>query len=101
MILIWCYQMTGKTIAEKILLAHNLSEKDSKPGDIINAKIDLIMSHFGTAKVSLDFNKIKPLEKRKVFDPQKIVVLFDHYNPAPTERWATIHDMIRKFVKTP
>ncbi|MBA7605142.1 2,3-dimethylmalate dehydratase large subunit [subsurface metagenome] len=91
--------MTGKTIAEKILLAHNLSENDSKPGDIINAKIDLVMSHFGTAKVSLDFNKIKPPKKRKVFDPNKIVILFDHYNPAPTERWAAIHDMIRKFVK--
>ena len=91
--------MTGKTIAEKILLAHNLSENNIKPGDIINAKIDLIMSHFGTAKVSLDFNKIKPLKKRKVFDPNKIVILFDHYNPAPTERWAAIHDMIRKFVK--
>jgi len=91
--------MTGKTIAEKILLDHNLSGNDIKPGSIINAKIDLIMSHFGTAKVSLDFNKIKSPKRRKVFDPNKIVVLFDHYNPAPNERWANIHDMIRKFVK--
>lgn len=91
--------MTGKTIAEKILSAHNLSGNDVEPGDIINAKIDLIMSHFGTAKVSLDFNKIRPSKKRKVFDPDKIVILFDHYNPAPTERWATVHQMIRKFVK--
>ncbi|MFX1278084.1 MAG: 3-isopropylmalate dehydratase large subunit [Promethearchaeota archaeon] len=91
--------MDGKTIAEKILSVHNISEYEVKPGNIINARIDLIMSHFGTAKVSLDFNKIKPSEKRKVFDPNKIVVLFDHYNPAPTERWATVHDMIRNFVK--
>ncbi len=91
--------MSGKTIAEKILSEHNLSESDIKPGNIINAKLDLVMSHFGTAKVALDFNKIKPARKRKVFDPNKIVILFDHYNPAPTERWAMIHDMIRKFVK--
>ncbi len=91
--------MSGKTIAEKILSEHNLSESDIKPGNIINAKLDLIMSHFGTAKVALDFNKIKPARKRKVFDPNRIVVLFDHYNPAPTERWAMIHDIIRKFVK--
>ena len=90
--------MNGKTIAEKILLAHNISEYEVRPGNIINAKIDLIMSHFGTAKVSLDFNKINP-QKRIVFDPNKIVVLFDHYNPAPNERWAAIHDMIRKFVR--
>jgi homoaconitate hydratase family protein len=91
--------MNGKTIAEKILLAHSLSEEDISPGRIINAKIDLVMSHFGTAKVSLDFNKITPSQKKKVFDPNKIVVLFDHYNPAPTERWAVIHNMIRNFVK--
>jgi len=90
--------MSGKTIAEKILSTHNISEYEVKPGNIITAKIDLIMSHFGTAKVSLDFNKLIP-SKRKVFAPNKIVVLFDHYNPAPTERWAAIHDMIRAFVK--
>ena len=60
--------MNGKTIAEKILSAHNVSEYDVSPGNIINAKVDLIMSHFGTAKVSLDFNKIKSLNKRKVFE---------------------------------
>jgi len=91
--------MNGKTIAEKILSTHNISEDDISPGKIISAKIDLVMSHFGTAKVSLDFNKIKPSQKRRVFDPNKIVVLFDHYNPAPTERWAAIHNMIRTFVK--
>ncbi|MFW9942888.1 MAG: 3-isopropylmalate dehydratase large subunit [Candidatus Thorarchaeota archaeon] len=91
--------MTGKTIAEKILLAHSLSGNEIKPDDIINAKIDLIMSHFGTAKVSSDFNKIRNPKKRIVFDPNKIVVIFDHYNPAPTERWAAIHNMIRNFVR--
>ncbi len=91
--------MAGRTIAEKILANHSLSGDDIKCGDIINAKIDLIMSHFGTGKVVLDFQKIKPSKNRKVFDCNKIVVLFDHYNPAPTERWAAVHDLIRKFVK--
>ena len=91
--------MSSQTIAEKILATHSLSGSDIKADDIINAKIDLIMSHIGTGKVVLDFQKIKPGKKRKVFDPNKIVVLFDHYNPAPTERWAAVHDLIRKFVK--
>jgi 3-isopropylmalate/(R)-2-methylmalate dehydratase large subunit len=91
--------MTGKTIAEKILAKHALSDEEIIPGNIINAKIDLIMSHFGTAKVYLDIRKIRPSKKRKVFDPEKIVVLFDHYNPPPTEKWAAVHDLIRKFVK--
>lgn len=91
--------MSGKTIAEKILASHSLSGTDFKPDDIINAKLDLIMSHIGTGKVVLDFNKIRPSKKRKIFDPSKIVVLFDHYVPAPSERWAAVHDLIRKFVK--
>ncbi|NHI94628.1 MAG: 3-isopropylmalate dehydratase large subunit [Candidatus Lokiarchaeota archaeon] len=92
--------MSGKTIAEKILGAHALpSKKDVKPGDFINAKIDLIMSHIGTAKVALDFGKIRPAKSRKVFDPNKIAVIFDHYVPAPSEKWAFAHDVIRKFVK--
>jgi len=91
--------VSGKTIAEKILAKHSLSDNPITPGEIIDAKIDLIMSHFGTGKVLVDFRKIRPSKKRKVFDPEKIVVLFDHYNPAPTEKWASVHDLIRKFVR--
>lgn len=91
--------MTGYTIAEKILATHSLSGQKLVPDDIIHANIDLIMSHFGTAKVVLDFSKVRPSKKRKVFDPNKIVILFDHYNPAPSEKWAAVHDLIRKFVK--
>ena len=91
--------MSGQTIAEKILAAHSLSDGEVKTGDIINARLDLVMSHIGTAKVLLDFNKIRPSKNRKVFDPNKIVVLFDHYVPAPSARWAGVHDLIRKFVK--
>ncbi|MHA1298425.1 MAG: 3-isopropylmalate dehydratase large subunit [Candidatus Helarchaeota archaeon] len=86
------------TIAEKILAAH--CDKDSvKPGDYITAKIDLIMSHIGTAKVAVDFGKIRPSKLRKVFDPEKIVVIFDHYVPPPNEKFAAAHGMIRNFVK--
>ncbi|MBD3255050.1 MAG: homoaconitate hydratase family protein [Candidatus Lokiarchaeota archaeon] len=87
------------TIAEKILSTHVIGDGEIVPENIINAKIDLIMSHFGTAKVLLDFRKIRPSKKRKVFDPSKIIILFDHYCPAPTEKWAAVHDLIRKFVK--
>ena len=80
--------MSGQTIAEKILAAHSISDSDIKTGEIINARLDLVMSHIGTGKVLMDFNKIRPSKKRKIFDPNKIVVLFDHYVPAPSERWA-------------
>ena len=60
--------MSGQTIAEKILAAHSLSDGDIKTGDIINARLDLVMSHIGTAKVVLDFNKIRPSKNRKVLN---------------------------------
>ncbi len=86
------------TIAEKILASH--CDKDIvKSGEFITAKIDLIMSHIGTAKVVIDFGKIRPSKVRRVFDPEKIVILFDHYVPAPNERWAMAHGLIRNFVK--
>ena len=91
--------MSGKTIAEKILAIHSLSDIDISPGNIINAKIDLILSHFGTARVVLDYGRIRPSNMRKVFDPSKIVILLDHYAPAPNEKMASAHDLIRKFVK--
>jgi 3-isopropylmalate/(R)-2-methylmalate dehydratase large subunit len=91
--------MSGKTIAEKILAAHSLSDIDISPGNIINAKIDLILSHFGTARVVLDYGRIRPSKLRKIFDPSKIVVILDHYAPAPNEKMASAHDLIRKFVK--
>ena len=51
--------MSGKTIAEKILGSHSISGEDVKPDEIIFADIDLIMSHFGTAKLILDFHSCK------------------------------------------
>jgi homoaconitate hydratase family protein len=36
----------------------------------------------------------------KVWDKEKIVILFDHFTPAPNERYAGIHKMIREFVRT-
>ena len=64
--------MSGQTIAEKILATHSISDVDIKPGEIINARLDLVMSHIGTAKVVMDFNKIRPSKKKKVFDSNKI-----------------------------
>jgi 3-isopropylmalate/(R)-2-methylmalate dehydratase large subunit len=91
--------MTGQTIAEKILAAHSLTEGKIKPGDFIDAKLDLVLSHIYTAKVAIDFRKIKPPKMRKVFDPNKIFVILDHISPPSNEKVAAAHDIIRKFVK--
>ena len=91
--------MTGQTIAEKILAAHSLTEDETKPGDFIDAKLDLVLSHIYTAKVAIDFRKIKPKRMRKVFNKNKIFVILDHISPPSNEKVAAAHDIIRKFVK--
>ena len=88
----------GMSIAEKILAVH--SDNDSvSPGQFITGNIDLILSHIGTGGVVRDFSKIRPKKFRKVFDPTKVAVIFDHFVPAPKARWAMAHSLIRKFVK--
>ena len=91
--------MVGKTIAEKILTNHSLSQNDVKPGDIINAKVDLIMALVLAANVILNFRKIRPASMRKVFDPNKVILNLCHYVPAPNEKMATAHKLFREFAK--
>ena len=85
------------TIAEKILASHSARETVT-PGEFVNAKIDLAMGHIALARVAANFMGF-PKEARKVWDPDKIVILEDHYAPAPNERWAMVHRLLRQFSK--
>ncbi len=66
------------TIFEKILLAH-CSELDIAVGDIVEVDIDRVMIHdFFTP---FCFQKFKEMEFPRVFDPDKIVLIYDHLIP--------------------
>jgi 3-isopropylmalate/(R)-2-methylmalate dehydratase large subunit len=84
-------------LTEKILAkAANL--KEVHPGEIINAKIDCAMVHDLTAPLTIDaFNEIGI---KKVWNPNKIVVIFDHCVPASSVEAAELHKKVRNFVKT-
>ncbi len=90
----------GKTIVEKIL-AKAAGLDSVKPGDIIEPKVDLCMSHENGALVINQFNEIyKPLNKEaKVFDSDKIAIIFDHRVPAESKKTATNHILERDFCK--
>lgn len=69
----------GMTITEKILAAHAGLESVS-PGDLINAKLDLIMANDITGPLAIkEFNKIGV---NQVFDKDKVVLIPDHFAPA-------------------
>lgn len=66
------------TITEKILAAHAGLEAVS-PGDLIKVKVDLALANDITAPLAIRvFNEIG---REKVFDPEKIALVADHFVP--------------------
>ncbi len=85
----------GQTISEKILAKHS-GQKKVYAGEFVDADIDLAMSHDNTVLVSTIFNEIGV---KKVWNPDKIVVVLDHRTPANTSKTAENHKIIREFIK--
>ncbi len=88
--------MTGpQTMAEK-MLARAAGRPRVTPGEIIDARVDVAMSHDNVALVQKQFRQIGI---PKVWDPDRIVVIYDHRAPADTELTARNHAEGRAFVK--
>jgi 3-isopropylmalate/(R)-2-methylmalate dehydratase large subunit len=84
------------TIAEKILSAHS-DKKQASAGDIVEASIDLLMVHEVLGSRILPI--LKEMAFRKVWDPDKVLVVNDHWAPASDINSAEIHRRNRTFVK--
>lgn len=85
----------GQTIAEKIL-ANKSGERAVRPGQIVNAKVDVAMSHENAALVKKHFEE---LGLPRVWDPERIVLLFDHRVPAESVKTAQGQREVRQFAK--
>lgn len=83
------------TMTEKILAAHaGLSEV--RPGQIINAKVDLVLANELSAIVAIEeLSKIKGA--KNVFDPHKIVIVPDHFTPNKDIQSAKVAKKVREF----
>ncbi len=85
----------GQTMAEKVF-----SAKAGRPvaaGEYVTAAVDRAMLHESFA---LSWMQLNAAGRTKVWDPQRVVVVLDHYVPANTERAATAHWLIRNAVQT-
>ena len=68
----------GMTMTQKILAAH-AGLDHVKAGDLIEAKLDLVMGNDITTPVAItQFDKTG---FTRVFDPEKIAIILDHYTP--------------------
>ena len=82
------------TLAEKILARASGRER-VWPDQIVVARVDLAMSHENADLVRKSFLEIG---LARVWDPSRIVIVFDHRIPAESERTATTQKAVREFV---
>lgn len=82
------------TLVEKILAAHAGKGKVS-PGDFLNVKVDVILANDITAPIAI--REFKRLGLERVFDPQKIVMVPDHFVPAKDIASAEQVKVMRQF----
>jgi len=82
-------------IIEKILA--KASGKDYvSPEEIVKANVDVAMAHDLTGPLTVE--SFRKIGAEKVWDNQRIVIVFDHLVPASSERSAELHSIMRKFV---
>lgn len=86
----------GMTITEKILAAH--AGLDSvKPGDLINAKLDVVLANDVTAPVAI--NEFEKVGAEGVFDKGKICLVPDHFAPNKDIKSAEQIKKVREFAR--
>jgi 3-isopropylmalate/(R)-2-methylmalate dehydratase large subunit len=68
----------GATITEKILTAHT-GVAEVNTGDLINAKIDIVMGH--DLSIPLAIDELERIGADKVFDRERIFLVPDHFTP--------------------
>ena len=86
----------GMTISEKILAAH-AGQEQVVPGEIINAKLDLVLANDVTGPVAIQ--EFAKLGVDKVFDPEKIALVADHFTPNKDIASAEQCKILRDFAK--
>ena len=86
----------GMTMTQKILAAH-AGLPSVKAGDLIEAKLDLVLGNDITTPVAVAAFDEAGLTK--VFDPEKIAIVLDHYTPCKDIKSAQLCDTARKFAQ--
>lgn len=86
----------GMTITEKILAAHAGME-EVRPGQLIQARVDIALANDITVPLALE--PFRQAGGTKVFDPERVVVVLDHFNPAKDIASAQMLSAARKFAR--
>jgi 3-isopropylmalate/(R)-2-methylmalate dehydratase large subunit len=82
------------TITEKILAAH-AGKKKVLPGELINAKVDLILANDITAPIAI--SEFKKIGASTVFNKDRIALIPDHFVPQKDIKAAEQCKMLKEF----
>ncbi len=83
------------TISEKIF--SRASGKKAKANDFVTANIDYAMAHDGTSVLAV--RSFREMGVEKVWNPDRIVIPFDHISPANNETAAALQHDIRSWIR--
>ncbi|WP_028309198.1 3-isopropylmalate dehydratase large subunit [Desulfitibacter alkalitolerans] len=86
----------GMTITEKILADHAGLEH-VEPGQLINARLDIVLGNDITAPVAI--KEFKKTGKEKVFDRDKVVLVPDHFTPNKDIKSAEQAKILKDFAR--
>jgi 3-isopropylmalate/(R)-2-methylmalate dehydratase large subunit len=84
------------TITEKILAVH-ADKEDVSAGELINAKVDLILANDITAPIAI--TEFKKIGAKDVFDKDRITFIPDHFAPQKDIKAAEQCKLLRDFSK--
>ncbi len=85
--------MNRQTVAEKIISQH--TAQPAYADELVIVDVDGIMASDTTAPMAI--KAFKEMGGRRPWDPEKIYFVIDHAAPAPNERIADLHLMMRDF----
>jgi len=85
----------ASTLVEKIF--SRKCNRSIKAGDVVMAPVDMAMIHDITGPLAVQ--KFQEMGGKTVFDPERIVLLFDHQVPADSISAAENHAFLRKFAR--
>ncbi len=84
------------TITEKILAAH-AGLPEVEPGQLINCRLDLVLSNDVTAPIAI--KEFRRIGVERVWDPTRIALVPDHYTPNKDIKSAEQAKMVRDFAR--
>lgn len=82
------------TLVEKILAAHT-DRKKVTPGQFINVRVDMVLANDITAPIAI--REFERMGVNGVFDPEKIVLVPDHFTPNKDIASAEQAKLVRQF----